>query len=771
MEEPANDRRPAPVSSPDPVVLRTKLRPPPVRAGLIARARLDVVLEAGAQTRLCLVDAPAGSGKTTLLAQWCLGDHGSRRVAWVSLDAGDDDPVRFWSYLVEAFRVVEPGFGEAVLGLLQGAGSTEALTQVILPGLLNELATSGPELVLVLDDYHLISNPVCHQTLGFFIDHLPANVHLMLATRIDPPLPLARLRGSGELAEVRIAELGFTDTEAATLLNQAMGLELTAPQVQQLWEQTEGWVTGLYLAGLWLRGRDDPGAFIGSLEAGHRHIVDYLGTEVLARQPEGLRRFLVRTSILQRLSGSLCDAVLETTDSAEVLVELERANLFLIPLDEHRRWYRYHHLFGQLLRLELTNREAELVPVLHRRAASWYRAAGEVEAAIDHATAAGDFAQAADLIRRHTLAYWKRGREATVARWLGGLPDDVIAADPVIGPYTAWIRAVRGASKQEVERWLGAVEASSDQEPDGVAFALAYARAALTFDDVGRSLQAARRAVALASPESTGVYAGVRVALGRVLYLAGQPTEARAVLAEAARLLPPADQQPHEVVNTLAVLSLLAGEDGDDATAATLAHQAMDTAEAQRVSLNPLNGVAYLALAQAAAHRGGLAEAEQLLERALPILGVDSFLVQYAQALLELAGVRHTRGDTEGADAALQRARQLISEFVDPGMLPTLLDSTERTLRRAPHGRPSPTGTLTDRELAILRMLPTRLSQQEIAQELYVSVTTVRTHIQGIYRKLGATSREEAITHARELGLLPGPDSRSDAADDTDQGT
>jgi LuxR family maltose regulon positive regulatory protein len=769
MEEPANDRRPAPVSSPDPVVLRTKLRPPPVRAGLIPRARLDVVLEAGAQTRLCLIDAPAGSGKTTLLAQWCLGDHGSRRVAWVSLDAGDDDPVRFWSYVIEAFRAVEPGVGDAVLGLLQGAGATEALTQVILPGLLNELDTSGPDLVLVLDDYHLISNPVCHQTLGFFVDHLPANVHLMMATRVDPPLPLARLRASGELAEIRLAELGFTDTEAATLLNHAMGLELTAPQVQQLWEQTEGWVTGLYLAGLWLRGREDPGAFIASLEAGHRHIVDYLGTEVLARQPEVLRRFLLRTSILDRLSGSLCDAVLETEGSAEVLVELERTNLFLIPLDERGRWYRYHHLFGQLLRLELTNREPALVPVLHRRAAAWHQAAGDVEAAIDHATAAGDFTQAADLIGRHTLAYWKRGRDTTIARWLGRLPDDVLAADPVLGPYTAWIKAVRGASKQEVERWLAAVEASSDEK---VTFGLAYARAAHTFDDVGRSLQAARRAVELASPESIGVYAGVRVALGRALYLAGQTTEAQAVLEEAARLLPPADQQPHEVVNTLALLSLVAGEDGDDATAATLARQAMEAAEAQRVSLNPLSGIAYLALARAAARRGGLAEAEQLLERALPVLGVDSFLLQYTQALLELAGVRHARGDTEGADAAVKRARELITQFVDPGMLPMLLDSTERALRRAPRGQPSPRGAaLTDRELAILRMLPTKLSQQEIAQELYVSVTTVRTHIQGTYRKLGATSREEAVTHARELGLLPGPGSRSDPAGDPHQGT
>jgi LuxR family maltose regulon positive regulatory protein len=743
--------------------LRTKLYPPPVRAGLISRTRLDVVLEAGG--RLCLIDAPAGSGKTTLLAQWCLGDHGSRRVAWLSLDEGDDDPVRLWVYVIEALRTVEPGVGKAVLGLLHGFGSSDALTPVILPGLLNELATVESELVLVLDDYHLISNPVCHQSLAFFLDHLPANVQLMLATRVDPPLPLARLRARGELAEIRLAELGFTAAEAATLLNDAMGLELASQDVQRLREQTEGWVAGLYLAGLWLRGREDPGASIASLEAGHRHIVDYLGAEVLARQPEVLRRFLVRTSILERLSGSLCDALLGTTDSAEVLVELERTNLFLIPLDAHRRWYRYHHLFAQLLRLELTNREPELVPVLHRRAASWYRQAGDVEAAIDHATAAGDFAEAVDLIGRHWLAYWRRGRDATVERWLGGLPDDVLAANPLLAVAAAWIRGHRGASKQELERRLGAVEAS-DQEPlpRGVAFDLNIARGVHIFDDVGRSLQAARRAVELASPESSEEYFVAAAMLGRVLYLAGETSEARAVLVEAARRRPPADRQPYQVVNTLALLSLLAGEHGEDATAATFARQAMDAAEAQGVSLIPMNGIAYLALARTAARRGGLVEAEQLLERALSVLGIDSFRAQYAQALVELAGVRHARGDPEGAQEVVKRARELISQFVDPGMLPALLDSTERALHRAARSRALPTGALTDRELAVLRLLPTTLTQQEIAQELYVSVNTVRTHIQGIYRKLGVASRQEAVTRARELGLLPGLASRSGPA-------
>ena len=475
--QPSASPRPA-----GPILLRTKLSPPPVRAGLIPRARLDGLLETGAKGRLCLVDAPAGSGKTTLLGQWWRADHGTRRVAWLSLDDGDDDPVRFWSYVVEAFRVVEPGLGEDPLTLLQGPGTADVLTQVILPELLNELATSESDLVLVLDDYHLVTNAVCHASLGFFVDHLPANVHLMVATRVDPPLALARLRASGELVELRIAELGFTSAEADRLLGEAMGLELTADQTERLWERTEGWAAGLYLAGLSLRGQPDPGPFIASFEAGHRHVVDYLGAEVLARQPEPLRSFMVRTSVLERLSGPLCDAVLETEGSAELLAELEQANLFLIALDDHRHWYRYHHLFAQLLRLELAGRDPDLVPLLHRRAAAFHQDNGDVEAAVHHATAAGDHQRATDLVTRHWLPFARRGRVATVERWLDGLPDEIVAAAPSVAVAKVWIGGYRGVPKQELERWQAVADSGDPDAPvpdwaASISFEAAMARA------------------------------------------------------------------------------------------------------------------------------------------------------------------------------------------------------------------------------------------------------------------------------------------------------
>ena len=747
----------------EPVLLRTKVRPPPARAGLIQRARLDGRLDAGMRGRLCLVDAPAGSGKTTLLAQWCLADPAPRRVAWVSLDESDDDPVRFWVYIIEAFRVVEPGFGEAPLGLLQGSGSADVLNQIVLPQLLNELATSGSELVLLLDDYHLISSSTCHHTLGFFIDHLPANVHVVLSTRVDPPLPLARLRARGELTELRIADLGFTDAEAARLLHDAMGLDLTPQAVQRLWERTEGWAAGLVLAGLSLRGRADPGPFIASFEAGHRHVVDYLGTEVLARQPGPLRTFMVRTSILQRLSASLCDAVLEADNSAGLLAELEQANLFLIALDDHRQWYRYHPLFAQLLSLELTEREPELAPELHRRAAAWYQDAGDVEAAIDHATTAGEFARAGALITRHWVAYLRQGRITTVQRWVDRLPDDFIMANPPVALLAAWVGGLGNASKQEIERWLAAAEATDYRGPlpsglGSVPFTAALVRAVNVFDDVARSLRAARQALEAAGPRASESYLMAATALGRSLYLSGQAAEARAVLEDVAGDAPAPDRQPFVVVNAFALLSLLTGEDGDDERALALARHAMDVAEAQGVRYDPLTGVAYIALSRSTAHRGGLAEAEQLLDQALQVLPDDSHRVQYAQAMVELAGVRHARGDTDGAHAAVEGARQLITTFADPGMLASLLDRTERALGRRPsRRRPSAAAALTDRELVVLRLLATTLSQRQIAHELYVSVNTVRTHIQGIYRKLGVASRQEAIATAREHELLPDP--------------
>jgi LuxR family transcriptional regulator, maltose regulon positive regulatory protein len=734
----------------------TKLVAPAPRAGLLPRAGLQSLLQASLQAKLCLVAAPAGSGKTTLLAQW-QAVAGGGRVAWVSLEESDNDPTRFWSYLVAALRTVEPGVGTVALEAL--GGPSVELERVVVPSLVNDLATVEAPLVLVLDDYHVVTDATCHQSLGLFLDHLPAEVHVVLSTRLDPPLPLARMRGRGELAELRVGELQFTDEEAAALLNGSMGLALAAQDVARLAERTEGWAAGLVLAGLSLRGRPDSSGFIAAFSGGDRHVADYLVAEVLERQPEELRQFLLRTSVLERLSGPLCDAVLETRGSAELLRQLEASNLFVVPLDDRRQWYRYHQLFADLLRLQLGAREPGLVPVLHRRAAAWHQAAGQVDEAIGHASAAGDLAEAGALIARHWATHWLGGQRATVARWLEGLPEEAILADPPVALIAAWSRGFGGASKHETERWLAAAEDAGygGPPPDGMssqAFGAALARATLIFDDVARSAGAARRALELAGDQPTeNSWAGS--ALGQALYLSGQAAEARSRLEDLVARVP-ASLQPYAVVTALAVLSLLAGEE-DDRDAVSLARRAVATAEAQAVSFEPLSGIVYLALGRALARLGELGEAEAQLARALELFGVDSMGLHRTYGLLVLASVRHGRGDLPGARALVDQARELVEHFTDPGVLPALLEQTEEALGSRPRRRVQTAAPLTERELAVLRLLPTRLSTREIGRELYVSANTVRSHVQAIYRKLGVSSRAEAVTQARQLGLLPTP--------------
>jgi len=358
-----------------------------------------------------LVSAPAGFGKTTLLAEWLA--VGAARptkessAAWLSLDQGDNEPVTFWSYVVAALRSAVPGVGETATALLDAPAPPMT---TVLTSLVNELAAADP-LVLVLDDYHLIETVEIHEAMGFLLDHLPAQVHLVIASRADPPLPLARLRARGELLEVRAADLRFTDGEAAAYFD-GMGLHLDAGDVAALEGRTEGWIAALQLAALSLRGRDDVATFIEGFAGDDRYVVDYLVEEVVQRQPEDVRRFLLETSILDRLSGPLCDAVTDQPGGRARLEALDRANLFLVALDDRRQWYRYHHLFADVLRARLLDEHPERVPDLHRRASAWHERAGDTTVAIEHALAAGDSDRAAGLVESVIPELTKHAREA-----------------------------------------------------------------------------------------------------------------------------------------------------------------------------------------------------------------------------------------------------------------------------------------------------------------------------------------------------------------------
>jgi LuxR family maltose regulon positive regulatory protein len=498
-------------------LLDTKFYAPRRRSSLVPRPRLADRLERGTKSRLTLVSAPAGFGKSTLLAEWCADAQADGSVtAWLSLDPGDNQPVVFWTNVIAALRTVAPTVGAKALTLLE---SPDRSIEAVLAPLLNELNALRHDVVLVLDDYHTIDSPEIQVGMAFLLEHLPAQVHLVIATRADPELPLARLRARGDLIEIRAVDLRFTPNEAGAFLNGVMTLGLTAEDVAVLEGRTEGWIAVIQLAGLSMQGRDDVAGFIARFAGDDRYIVDYLVEEVLQRQPEQVRTFLLETSILSRLSGPLSDAVTGQDGGKAMLEALERQNLLLVPLDDRREWYRYHHLFADVLEARLRAERPGHVAELHRRATEWYEQDGERAEAIRHAMAGKDFARAADLVELAMPATGRDRQEATLRRWLEALPDDLIRARPVLSNGFAGSILVRGetdgveARLRDAERWLDSTAeapsradnpASSMVVVDEDAFrrlpgAVAIHRAglALLLGDVAGTIAHARRALDL----------------------------------------------------------------------------------------------------------------------------------------------------------------------------------------------------------------------------------------------------------------------------------
>jgi LuxR family transcriptional regulator, maltose regulon positive regulatory protein len=433
-------------------LLETKLRAPRPRRDQVPRPRLAERLDRGAEAALTLVSAPAGFGKTTLLAAWA----GARptTTAWLSLDPRDNDPTTFWTYLVAALRAAGLPVGADALALLE---SPRPPIEAVLASLLNDLGGVGDDVVLVLDDHHVVESRDVHDGVAFLLEHVPPQLHLVIAGRADPPLPLARLRGRGELVEVRAADLRFTGDEAAAYLDGAVGTELTAQDVAALETRTEGWIAALQLAALSMQGRADVAGFVAGFAGDDRYIVDYLAEEVLARQPDAVRDFLLRTSVLDRLTGSLCDAVTGQDGGRARLAELERANLFLAPLDDRRAWYRYHRLFADVLAARLHDERPGEVPELYRRASAWFERGAELPEAIRYALAAGDVERTADLVEAAIPDMRRTRREAAVHAWLEALPDGLVRSRPVL----AVARAGAGLSLgrlDDVEERLREVE-------------------------------------------------------------------------------------------------------------------------------------------------------------------------------------------------------------------------------------------------------------------------------------------------------------------------
>jgi LuxR family maltose regulon positive regulatory protein len=437
-------------------ILATKLYIPRLRPQVVSRLRLIERLNEGLHRSLTLIAAPAGFGKTTLLSAWVAGCD--RQVAWLSLDKGDSDPTLFLTYLVAALQTIAPTIGEGVLDMLQSPQPPPP--EAILTALLNELTTLPDNFVLILDDYHVIDAQAVDIALTYLVEHLPPQMHLVIATREDPQLPLARLRARSHLTELRAADLRFTASEASAFLSQVMGLSLSAADIAALEDRTEGWIAGLQLAALSMQGHQDIPAFIQAFAGDHRYIVDYLVEEVLQRQPEPVRRFLLQTAILDRLHGPLCDAVTGQEEGNARLEALERGNFFVVPLDDTRHWYRYHHLFAEVLSARLLAEQPDQVATLHRRASAWYEQHGSVADAIRHALAAEDFARAADLVELAVPAMARSRQEAMVLGWLNALPDELVRIRPVLSVHYAGALLLHGklegveARLRDAEQWL-----------------------------------------------------------------------------------------------------------------------------------------------------------------------------------------------------------------------------------------------------------------------------------------------------------------------------
>ncbi len=675
-------------------ILATKLYLPRLRPNVVLRSRLSERLNEGLHRNLTLIAAPAGFGKTTLLSEW-LATCG-QPVAWLSLDEEDSDPVRFLIYFIAALQTVAPTIGEGLLSMLQS--SQPPPPEAMLTALLNDITTLPDHFVLVLDDYHVIDAKPVDLALTFLLDHLPPQMHLIIATREDPLLPLARLRARGELTELRAADLRFTPSEAAEFLNSMMGLTLSPGNIAALEDRTEGWIAGLQLAALSMRGREDIPEFIRAFTGDHRYILDYLVEEVLTRQPTPVRSFLLQTAILDRLSGSLCDAVTGQEKGNVRLEALERGNFFVVALDDTRHWYRYHHLFAEVLSAHLRAEQPDQVATLHRRASAWYEQHGSAVDAIRHALAAADFARAADLVERGVVAMLRSRQEATLLDWLKILPDEVLRCRPVLSVAYAHVLLSSGEREgveerlRDAEWWseqsgrlldttaemrgLASAPAATmvvvDEEEFGhlpATIAIARAGLALTRGDVQGTVTYARRALDLAPKNAHLTRGSAATLLGLASWTSGELEAAHRSYADGIASLQKAGNLSDALGCAIAVadIQMVQGR----------LHEAMRTYErALQRTLEQgapvLRGTAdmYVGLSGLHRERNDLQTATQHLLRSKE-LGEHTGLPQNRYRwCVAMARIREAQGDLDSALDLLHEAERLYVGDFSPNVRP-----------------------------------------------------------------------------------------------------
>ena len=829
------------------LVLATKLFIPPPRATSVTRAALVMRLQDGLQSggKLTLICAPAGFGKTTLLTEWIAEVRrldSEVGVAWLSLDGHDNDVSRFLAYLVAALRTAEPGIASSVASSLP--------LETALASLLDEIAELSRRVILVLDDFQLIERPEIRSALAFVLDHLPQNLHLVFASRSDPLFPLARLRSQLLVTELRAADLRFSTVEAADFLNRVMGLALGAHDIAALDSRTEGWIAGLQLAALSMRERTDVAGFIEAFTGSHRFVIDYLSEEVLHRQPDHVREFLLKTAFLDRFTGDLCQAVTGRSDSVDLLESLERDNLFVVPLDDQRQWYRYHHLFADVLRARSLRENRDGVPTLHRLASEWYEQSGLPEDAINHALSARDFERAAVLIER-AIPNVRRSRDDSIfLNWLKLLPEDIARNMPVLSVYYAWVSLISGDHEQTERRLAEAEKALSipnhgsaaGEELRMLPVSIAVYRATLAQarGDVAAAEEHARCALALTMPGDHVGMASAAGLLAMALWAKGDLTASIRVFGETQASLKLAGHTADLLTSTVVMADMLSAQ-GRPLQALQDYEQALRVAETVGDIAAMTIADLHVGLSEVLLDRGELAGAIEHLDAARPPHERASSSEHRHRWYVARARVREAEGDFDEAldllgqaersfvrgplpevrpiagmkariwikqgrfvdvlawineqelDAAdevtylgefnyITLALLLIAQYKVSPKADQIHDATallERLMKGAQAGgrtgsaneillvqssllelqspRPNTQKSvelLSDRELTVLRLLTTELSGPQIAKELFVSVSTIRTHTGHIFDKLSVNSRAAAVRRAREQGLL-----------------
>jgi LuxR family maltose regulon positive regulatory protein len=632
-------------------LLHTKLFIPRPRKNLVARPRLVDCLNKGLDKKLTLIAAPAGFGKTTLLSEWI--PQSPRCVTWLSLEESDNDPARFWAYFIASLQSLSPRLGENALALLQSAPAPPLPS--ILTVLINEISAFEPAFTIVLDDYHTIESQSIHQSLTFIIDHLPRNMHVIITTRVDPSLPVPRLRARDQLTEVRARDLRFTADEAAAFLRQVMGLELAVEQVTMLEARTEGWIAGLQIAALSMQGRDDLSEFIRMFSGSHRHILGYLADEVLNRQPKQVLDFLLYTSILDQLCGPLCDAVTAGEDGQSVLESLEQSNMFILPMDEEGKWFRYHHLFAEVLQARLKGTQPERLPELHRRASQWLETSGRFAEAIDHAISGQDFPRAAHLIAGIVQTYNNRGAGGTLIRWIDQLPEGLVFENADLLSYKGWLLYLAGRVTEAKDHADKAHAYITVDTPPAACGRLAYldSQLAIAKGDMSAVQAFALKAIEMIGESDVFFRILALMTIASVQTMVGNTKDAIGHLREAARIGEHSGQ-PFPTLTAYAKLANQLNLQGSLQEARSICQHAMSLYLDSSGQPSPISSIAFVEAAKLAYEEDDMGALEQYfrvatrLEEALSIPGL-SFEINYVQTLFE--------GAQGNLESALELAR------------------------------------------------------------------------------------------------------------------